>query len=421
MSLRLYTGEYLISPVPLHFGMNWCTHHCFYCFANLNNPHRRADNNDLGRIAKWYRAGRGPIEYWYLSHGHPMLVANDADPFAKSNLDTFTELHALSRRHGFALTYQTKGGDREAEDRAIDGPPTMFAVTLTSDDDAKLAEIEPGAPGFAARLDLIRRAKAAGHHVFVAIAPFVAAWWRDFEGAIAAMKDAGVRHAWLGALHFSRYQIGAMSESVKTRFATEIDYGMGRNKRDMGELNHLRDLLLDAGINVFHGGGAEDNGFWDEYYARFPFYPTLDAWFKRLDEAGQGKIVCFSQADLRAFCDIGQPQNLSIYKEYVVKFARSIRNQIAADPVHNGWRSRHEKARSSADVIDAFWRVFDYPTPLRHENLATPICGVETDTTVIVDEAERLPMLAYVPGGSRDDLVKVSRSNAVIYGEKGGT
>lgn len=101
--------------------------------------------------------------------------------------------------------------------------------------------------------------------------------------------------------------------------------------------------------------------------------------------------------------------------------ARSIRNQIAADPVHNGWRSRHEKARSSADVIDAFWRVFDYPTPLRHENLATPICGVETDTTVIVDEAERLPMLAYVPGGSRDDLVKVSRSNAVIYGEKGGT
>jgi len=43
MSIRVYTGELLKSPVPLHLDMNWCSHGCFYCFANLNRPNRRLD------------------------------------------------------------------------------------------------------------------------------------------------------------------------------------------------------------------------------------------------------------------------------------------------------------------------------------------------------------------------------------------
>lgn len=421
MTIRLYTGEHLISPVPVHFGLNWCTHNCFYCFANLNAPERRAETNDLARLDKWFRQGKGPIEYWYLKQGHPLLVSNDADPFSRSSKETYLALRELATTHGIRLTYQTKGGDPEAEAAAIDGPPTMFYVSLTTDNEATRKKIEPNAPSFEARLDLIRRAKAAGHHVVAGINPLMSTWWHDFEAAIHAMKDAGISHAWIGALHFSRFQIAAMSESVKTRFASEIRYGMGRNKADMGELNYLRQRLIDSGINVFHGGSAATAGFWDPYFERFPFSPTLDGWYKRLSGQGQGKIVLFSQTDFLDFCDIGQPQNLSIYKEYVCGFARSIRNKIGEGDT---WRKRHDSAKTLADVIDAYWQVFDYPTVLRDPHIATPYEGPADDMTTLVDAATNTDILAYIPEGWHTSaFVPVSPDTAVRYripAKKGG-
>lgn len=39
-SIRLYTGEFLISPIAMELAMNFCSHACTFCFANLNKPKR---------------------------------------------------------------------------------------------------------------------------------------------------------------------------------------------------------------------------------------------------------------------------------------------------------------------------------------------------------------------------------------------
>ncbi|MFH1058314.1 MAG: hypothetical protein V1797_06470 [Pseudomonadota bacterium] len=58
MSLRTYTGEYLVSPVPLHLDLDICSHACWWCFSRLNNPDRLADygphpRRGPGRAGPW--------------------------------------------------------------------------------------------------------------------------------------------------------------------------------------------------------------------------------------------------------------------------------------------------------------------------------------------------------------------------------
>src|SRR3990167_2090165 len=108
MSLRAYSGEYLISPCPVHMGLNYCSHGCWYCFANLNKPDRRGEwsqiHNTLNRFEK-NEIGRS-LCVWLLRQGHPILCANDSDPFAASNTDAFSELHARIKSLGLQIVYQ---------------------------------------------------------------------------------------------------------------------------------------------------------------------------------------------------------------------------------------------------------------------------------------------------------------------------
>jgi DNA repair photolyase len=127
MSLRPYVGEYLISPVPLHFGLNVCSHGCFYCFANLNNPERRSDNADIRWLAKW-QGDDATLIGWFLKQGYPLLVANDSDPFAASNEQTFLTLHGICKDKDIPICYQTKGGKPEHEALLLDSKPTMIYI-----------------------------------------------------------------------------------------------------------------------------------------------------------------------------------------------------------------------------------------------------------------------------------------------------
>lgn len=387
MSLRLYTGEYLTSPIPVHFGLNWCTHACRYCFANLNRPDRRADNNDLAKLVKWRRDGKGPLEWWYLSRGYPLLVANDSDPFARSNHETFLELHRVATGAGVRLAYQTKGGDREAEDMAIAGPPTLFYISLTSDDDAMLADLEPGAPGWPARLDLIHRCKAAGHHVVVGLNPLVPQWWRDIDAALLAMRDAGARHLWHGDLHLSRFQIAAMSDGHRKRYAGLIDYALKRTKPDAAATDAALALAEHYGFITFDGAAGSAPGFWQPYFdLGYPFMPTLDGLFRDLTAQGGGKPVAFGFDAFDAWADTGAPGGYAVHKEYLSGFGRSLRND-----------GIDQKATSRREVHEWYWRWLDYPTPLRCREMHVAVDG---DNLIVDDEGR--PVLVFVPGGSDD-------------------
>lgn len=400
MSLRLYTGEYLISPVALHFGLNWCAHNCFYCFANLNQPHRRADNGDLLRIAKWFRDDKGPLEYWYLKHGHPLLVSNDSDPCSKSNAATFHALDDLAQSCGFRLTWQTKGGDPESEARILAAPPSMVYVSLTSDDDDFLRRAEPNAPGWQHRLDFMRRCVERGHFVVAGFNPLVPDWWHDLPAALNAVRAVGVRHVWWGRLHLSRFQIAAMPAAALERFGAHVDAARKHTEdpRIFEALDHAHAL----GINTLANGMPDTPGFWDAYFALgFPFFPTLDQCYKQLSAIGGNLPVAFDFDWFDRWARVDAPSGLSVYKEYLSRFGRSIRNE--------GFDTR---ARSFGDVHAWYWQIDKYPTPLRTPYVATAICHSQQEIPDLLVDSKQRPLLVFVPDGTEESHLDVETINA---------
>lgn len=386
MSLRLYCGEYLLHPVPLHFGMNHCTHGCWYCFANLNRANRRMVNDDLPRIARWFEKDKGPLEYWFLKNGYPMLVSNDADPFAASNRESALALVELSRLYGFGLCWQTKGGDRDVVDYAMSGKPTMWDITLTSDDSELLKRMEPNAPSYEERLELVRDLKAAGHHVVISPFPFVPGWWRDYPAALQTWHDLGVRHLWSGHLHFSKWQVAAMSESVRGKYRQWIDLGMKRGDRpDDAAYTVMVGMAESMGFSVYNCRTSAKHDFWDDYYKLgYPFFPTLDVFCRELHQIGEGKPISFRFDTFDNWADVGAPSDLSIYRDYLQPFARSLRNN-----------NENMRCRSFREVHGFHWRCMEYPTLFRTKQFNVL---VGSDDAFVVDEDGR-SIMVYIPEG----------------------
>lgn len=352
--IRLYTGEYLISPFVLHFGMNWCSHGCAYCFANLNRPARRAEAGDLLRIAGWFERGSSCIEYQAMRAGHPVMTANDSDPCAKSNAPTFAALREASHKHKFRLVYQTRGGDPEAEHAIVNGEPTMVYVSLTTDRPDIAAQYESGAPSHAQRMDFIRRLRARGHMVIVGLNPLIPPWWQDIDHTLRRLADMGIRHAWHQPLHLSRFQVDAMTERFRLSHPDFIEYGMKRVEPHAEHYRAALDSAAEHGINTFRLGLSENGGFWDDYFSLgFPFVPTLDALVRdcTAQAGGQPAMIGLSAFNRWAkFMD----QDRSICKEYLVKFGRSIRNL-----------GEKQEARNMEQVHRFMWRTEDFSTPFR--------------------------------------------------------
>ena len=394
MSLRLYCGEYLVSPVPLHWGMNHCSHNCWYCFANLNRGGRRMENDDLARVSRWYAKGSGPLLYWFLKKGYPMLVSNDTDPFCRSNADSFRALFELSQSLGFRLSYQTKGGDEEIERLALEGPKTMIYVTLTSDDSALLKSMEPGAPSAEQRLEFIAEAVRRGHFVVVGLNPLVPAWWRNFDVTLGRLHEIGVRHLVKGELHFSRFQVDAMSPGKRERYADVIKYGMLKAKPDAEIMDAMMRGAESMGFSVFDEGCSSKPGFWRPYFdLGFPFFPTLDGWFEELERVGKGRPVCFDFDAFQLWAGhVNAPEGLSIYRDYLQPYARSLRN-----------KKENMKVRSFREVHELEWRVMEYPTRLRSRYLALAVVTDQGKESLLVDDEDR-ELMVYVPGGAKDNV-----------------
>lgn len=357
--IRLYTGEYLLSPYALHFGLNRCSHGCVYCFANLNKPDRETEAEDIARIAKWYDQGSTCAEFELLQAGHPVLTSNDSDPCAKSCAPTFMALHDASRRFGFRLVYQTRGGEPESEARILSDAPTTVYVSLTTDQEATRKRFEPGCTSFEHRMDFIRRCRERGHHVIVGLNPFIPAWWDNLAGAFKQLAGWGVAHVWHQPVHLSRFQVAAMTESGKGKFVEFIDYAQKKVAPDAKEYGMGLDTLHELGFNTLRGGISERLGFWDAHFANgHPFFPTLDAFVRDVQAAAGGAAMI----TLDAFDQWARvfKKDRSCYKEFLVKFGRSIRNL----------GEKTESAKSMRAVHAYLWRAEEFPTPFRSNAFA---------------------------------------------------
>ena len=387
MSIRPFTGEYLVSPVALHMGLNWCTHGCFYCFANLNRPGRRADYGSiqqfLGKVQR-KQAGKD-IAAMLALQGHPILASNDSDPFAKSNGEQNIALIEAMMDQGLRFSFQTRGGDG-AIPMLERHPPTMVYISFTTDMESVRKQAEPGAPSFEARKELALAAKAAGHFVTVGIMPFFLPWWDDIEGFIEWLAAHDIRHMWVGEPHLNYMQVAAMSEKTKHRFASEIAYFKAGKSQRPSSRPLLQRMCAELGINSMSGCTSENGGFWDPYFRLgYPKWPTLEGWFDHLRTLGNS--VAFTFDAFHRWADHSAGFQSAQWKDYLSGIGRSIRNVGLV-----------QKAGTLHAVHEFLWRIHEFPTRMIHDDI---YLGTQ-DGNLAVDSQGRF-VLVYAPGQPDND------------------
>ena len=398
MSIRPYTGEYLVSPVPVHLGLNYCSNNCFYCYANLNNPDRRADYNKVINVANAV-ANNKPMKNLsvrYLQAGYPIMVSNDSDPFAKSNFEQFASIFDVFTDIGTRFVFQTRGGNK-AKNVLSRSKPTCVYISFTSDDNNIISRAEVGAPDFDQRKDLALFAKQYGHHVIIGINPYVADWWRDIDGFVTWLKDNGFGHVWLGEMHINHMQKPKIKSRPAKEFANIIEMAC-KKKKDQADYEYLLEQLKQADINVYDAISSTKGDFWQPYFdLNFPFFPTLDSFFTELRR--HGRTVAFNFDFFDEYANVFPDWEGSEFSGYLASIGRSLRN-IGYPSSANNFKQVHE----------TLWRIADFPTRLRHDDLFL----ATDDGSLVIDEQGR-SILVYRPGIDDPDLGDIDVSDIDIY------
>lgn len=381
MSIRPYTGEYLVNPVAVHLGLNYCSHNCFYCYANLNNPDRRADYNKVKNVAMAIANNKQlkNLAVNLLQAGHPIMVSNDSDPFAQSNYSQFSSIFDMFNDLDVRFCFQTRGGQNSKKVLAK-SKPTMVYISFTSDNNEIIKKAEAGAPSFESRKDLALTAKALGHHVVIGLNPYQSEWWNDVYGFVDWLTENDLKHVWFGVMHLSHLQKPKIKAKQQERFADVIAKASKKFKiADETEL--LLSEMAQRGINVFHGAVSEQGGFWEAYFELgFPFFPTLDDFFTSLRQEGERIAFTFNAFD--EWANAHPDWTGSGFSDYLASIGRSLRDV--------GYPSR---ANSFTEVHETLWRIADFPTRLRHDDLFI----ATEDGDILVDDDNR-PILIYQSG-----------------------
>lgn len=142
--IQPFYGEFLVQPFPLDLALNYCSHKCAYCFANLNKPGRKADLHGIVRQIDRMHDHEN-LTARLLREGYPVVMSNKVDPFAASNYKLTLPLLKLFKAKGIPVAFQTKGG-KGIEDALKLVAPSYWYVSIAFQDDAIRRKIEPGAP-----------------------------------------------------------------------------------------------------------------------------------------------------------------------------------------------------------------------------------------------------------------------------------
>jgi DNA repair photolyase len=269
--LDVYFGEFLINPIPLELSLNYCSHKCAYCFANLNKPGRKLDTPKLMRFLANYKQ-RETLAALLLKEGYPVVLSNKVDPFSNSNSQQTLPILEVLTTLNIPVQFQTRGG--KGIDEAIKlVKPSVWYVSITMLDEALRRQIEPGAPSISSRFELIEKLTEAGHWVVVGLNPYVPEWLPDPGPLLERAKQAGAWGAWIERIHLNTEQIANLSPKETEAITPEI---IKRAKKrhtsptDETAFHLARAIARDVGLEVYSVGQPTPTRFFYPYRAAYP-------------------------------------------------------------------------------------------------------------------------------------------------------
>lgn len=220
-----FYGEFLLHPSPLECSGNTCSHNCCYCFSNIRRSCRYSNIKQTLTQLKNFQSSN-TYKNTLIKEKYSICLSNRTDPFSKTNyIETLSMLEYLKNLEN-GIFFQTKGGYGidEAFDILKDKKNILFYVTITSKNNDILKVIEPNAPSYEEKLELIKKAKNNGYNVIVAFNPVVKNWLpeKDFYDIVSDVNKIGVKNFIFQKLYLSKNDIKGFTEDRKKRFEDEI-------------------------------------------------------------------------------------------------------------------------------------------------------------------------------------------------------
>ena len=204
---------------------NTCSNNCCYCFSNIRRSCRYSNTKQTLTQLKNFQSSN-TYKNTLIREKYSICLSNRTDPFSKTNyIETLSMLEYLKNLEN-GIFFQTKGGYGidEAFDILKDKKNILFYVTITSKNNDILKVIEPNAPSYEEKIELIKKAKNNGYNVIVAFNPVVKNWLpeKDFYDIVSDVNKIGVKNFIFQKLYLSKNDIKGFTEDRKKRFEDEI-------------------------------------------------------------------------------------------------------------------------------------------------------------------------------------------------------
>ena len=395
--LDVYFGEFLTSPAPLELSLNWCSHSCVYCFANLNQPDRTASPKRILSLLQNVQ-DRKSVAAMLLRHRYPVVVSNRVDPFAASNYKVALPLLSVLTTQEIPVVIQTKGG-KGIDDALSFLPPSVWYISIAFEDDALRKAIEPGATSLESRYDLIAQLIERGHAVVVGLNPLVPEWLPDPLPTLERLKALGVWGVWIERLHFNRKQSGKLSDRALDAMGREVVERAHKRiaRPDFAHFERTREMASGVGLEVFSMNQGTRSDFfvpWRRLYA--DTFPVLQDFVNVCHEAlPEGGLVSFEDW-------------LNFMGPHFPAGEHGIDSYLGAT-AHNLWHTHTVPTTMTySQVLALIWSEGRISTnPVRSPAFAMAKVG----DAALVDDLG-MPLMVFVPDGTREWWIDLEAQEA---------
>lgn len=336
MSIASYAGEFTVSPIPLEMSMNYCSHKCAVCFANLNQPGRTLDvNKSINQIKNCHK-GKGLTSH-LLANGYPVLLSNRVDPFAKTNYRQTLSFLELFSQNGNKVSFQTRGGDGIDDALSLIDYKASWYISISQLDDKIRKRVEPGAPSIESRFELIEKLLSLGHKVSVGINPLLEEWLPadEFDKMLDKLQSLGVKDVWIEVLHLNAKQVANMSEKEKAAVGEDIITEAKKRNRNASYFMYCVEEARDRGFNVFSINQPYASDFFKGYHDTYEGKTLLthqdfiNYCFKKYPKGGEIKFQEY-------FDFMAKPYYEDRFTEadgFAYRIARNVYREVVTEPI----------------------------------------------------------------------------------------
>lgn len=246
-----FYSEFLIHPAPLEYSALKCSHRCAYCFADFRNKEM---NHNVSKVVKQLtgQSRSNGLVQKLINMGYPICLSNRTDPFSPNNSPITKKICEVLSALENGIFFQIRGNHnyKEAFDVISNKKNIVVYVSITTKRDEHSKKLEPNAPTYKQRVEIIQQAKKQGWPVICAFNPCIEDVLpiQDIEEITKQLDGIGVTHYIIQKMRLPKTFVSKMPKRKYDALGKNaVDYAVsGKNDYVRRIVNDLRDRGLNA-------------------------------------------------------------------------------------------------------------------------------------------------------------------------------